>query len=95
MAAPLEELIIGAVAAAGGLEREALSRETSLLEANMDSLTLVGLIARLELELDVAFTDAESIELVEARNLGALCAAVARKVAATEAATISARSHEI
>jgi acyl carrier protein len=78
----LDELVLLAVASAGGLERASLARETPLLEANVDSLTLIGLLAGLELELGIVFSELESMELVDARNVGDLCAAVARKVAA-------------
>lgn len=76
----LDELVLLAVAAAGGADRASLTRETPLLGANVDSLTLIGLLASLELELGIAFSDRESVELVEARDLGELCALVARKV---------------
>jgi acyl carrier protein len=79
----LEEIVLLAVATVSGLEPARLSRSTSLLEANVDSLTLIGLVAYLELELGLRFTEVETVELVEARDLDGLCAAVARKAAAT------------
>jgi hypothetical protein len=84
----LEDLVLLAVARASGLERSTLTRRTSLLEANVDSLTLIGLIACLELELGLCFTEVETMELVEARDLDELCAAVARKAAAPTDARI-------
>jgi acyl carrier protein len=83
--AALEELIVAAVADAGGLERSSLTGGTPLIEANLDSLTLIGLVSRLELELGVVFSDEESMELVEALDIAALCATIARKVECEQA----------
>jgi len=90
----IRELVFVGVAEAGGLERERLTAATSLLEANVDSLTLVALVARAELALGIEFTEEESAELVEARDLGELCAAIARKTALARAAE-SARNPEL
>lgn len=78
----IAELVFEAVAEAGGLERGALTARTPLLEANVDSLTLIAIIARLELVLEVRFGEEESAALIEARDLRELCAIVALKVCA-------------
>jgi acyl carrier protein len=78
----IADLVLAAVAEVGGLERAALSADTPLFEANVDSLTLVAVIARLELALDVRFDDEESAQLVEARDASEICAIVGRKAAA-------------
>jgi acyl carrier protein len=79
----IADLVLATVAEVGGLERTALMVGTPLFEANVDSLTLVAVIARLELALDVRFDDEESAQLVEARDASEICAVVARKVAAS------------
>lgn len=78
----IAERVFEAVAEAGGLERAALTAGTPLLEANVDSLTLIAIIARLELVLEVRFDDDESAALIEARDLHELCAVVVHKVGA-------------
>jgi acyl carrier protein len=78
----IADLVLATVAEVGGLERTTLMAATPLFDANIDSLTLVAVIARLELALDVRFDDEESAQLVEARDASEICAIVARKVAA-------------
>jgi acyl carrier protein len=77
-----ERLVLDTVAATTQLDRAALDARTPLLEAHLDSLTLLAVLARIEAAGGVVFADEELLEWLGAVDLGALAAHVARKVAA-------------
>ena len=77
----IAHLVREALAAASALELESLNDSTPLLDPNMDSLTLVTVVSHIENAFATAFTADELAEILRARDVGELAAAVARKVA--------------
>jgi acyl carrier protein len=69
-----------AIAACCALDAASLRDSTPLLETNMDSLTMVTVVSQVEIEFGMTFTPDELAEILRARDVGELAAAVARKV---------------
>jgi len=71
-----------AISAATGLDIESLHHSTPLLETNMDSLTLVTVVSRIESAFATTFTADELAEILRARDIGEVAAGVARALGA-------------
>jgi len=76
----VETLVLDAVAAAARIERCSLGPRTALLDANLDSLTLIAVVTRVELACGVDFASDEVAALLGARDLGELCERIVSKV---------------
>jgi acyl carrier protein len=76
----ISRVVREAIAACCALDAASLRDSTPLVEANMDSLTMVTVVCQVEIELGMAFTPDELAEIVRARDVGELESAVARKV---------------
>jgi acyl carrier protein len=72
-------LVREAVAASAALDVRSLHDSTPLLATNMDSLTLVTVLSHIENALATNFTVDELADILRARDIGELAAAVARK----------------
>jgi len=77
----IASLVREAIAVCSALDPRALNDSTPLLDASMDSLTLVTVLNYIENALTTVFTADEIAEILPARDIGELSAAVARKVA--------------
>lgn len=82
----IETFVLDAAADVARVDRRTLDPHTSLLDARLDSLTLITLLTYVELEYELAFTSDELLELLSAADLGELGKRIARK-AATQSAT--------
>lgn len=78
----ISQLVREAMAAASALDPAALHDSTLLLDLNMDSLTLVTVLSHVENAFATAFAADELAEILRARDVGEVAAAVARKLAA-------------
>jgi acyl carrier protein len=78
----IAHLVREAIAAYSALDVEALNDSTPLVDMNMDSLTLVTVVSHVENAVGTTFTAKELAEVLRARDVGELAAAVARKVEA-------------
>ena len=78
----IASIVREAIAVSSALDVRSLNDSTPLLDANMDSLTLVTVLNHIENALTTAFTADEIAEILRARDIGELSAAVARKVGA-------------
>jgi len=76
----ISSLVREAIAAATGTDAGSLLDSTTLIETNMDSLTLVTVVSDVENAFGVAFAADELAEILRARDVGELTAAVARRV---------------
>jgi acyl carrier protein len=74
----LERIVIDAIGAACRIEAAALSPSTPLVELGLDSLTLVVAVGQIEAACGATFDAGAVAELVGARDVGGLVAAVAR-----------------
>jgi acyl carrier protein len=76
----LEELIADMLASAGRLDRTAIDERTSIEDLNLDSLTLVFVLSRVEAVCGVEFTTDDTAAVLQAGDVGELLAAVERVV---------------
>lgn len=76
----IASLVRDAVAASASLDVRTLNDSTPLVATNMDSLTLVTVLTHIENALETVFNADELAEILRARDIGELTAAVARKV---------------
>jgi acyl carrier protein len=79
----IDRFVLEAVADAAAVDVTSLRHSTSLLDAYMDSLTLVAIVTRIETTYGTAFDDGEIAELLRARTVGDVAAVVARKLRAS------------
>jgi acyl carrier protein len=79
----IERFVLEAVADAAAVDVRSLRQSTPLLDAQMDSLTLVAIVTRTEAAYGAAFDADELAEILRARSVGELAVIVARKVGAT------------
>jgi acyl carrier protein len=79
---PLETIVFEAIAAACPMGPHTISRSTRLLDTYIDSLTLVSVLSRIEIQYGFAFEIDELTEILRATDVGDLIAAIARKLAA-------------
>ena len=79
----IDRFVLKAVADAAAVDVTLLRQSTPLLDAQMDSLTLVAIVARVEAAYGAAFDPDELAEILRARSVGELAVIVARKVLAT------------
>jgi len=78
--ARVSSLVREAIAAATGLDAASLLESTPIVDTNMDSLTLVSVVSDAENAFGIAFTTEELAEILRARDVGELTAAIARRV---------------
>jgi acyl carrier protein len=78
----IEALVLDTAAAVTRLDRHTLGPRTSLLDAQLDSLTLITLVTYVELALRVSFSEDELLGLLGATDFGELSQRIARSVAA-------------
>jgi acyl carrier protein len=79
-AAAIERTIVQLISAACRLEPATVDSSTRLLDAYVDSLTLVAVLSQLELVCGTTF-DADTIaEMLRLRDVGELVAAVTRRL---------------
>jgi acyl carrier protein len=76
----IASLVREAVADAAALDVRSLHDSTPLLASNIDSLTLVTALSHIENALAIEFDVDELADILRARDVGELTAAVARKV---------------
>jgi hypothetical protein len=89
--AAIEVLVLDTAAAVARIDRRSLDPSTSLLDARLDSLTLITLVTYVELACEVAFTSDELLELLRAADFGELSRRIAGTVDAARC-TESARN---
>lgn len=76
----VEALLLDSIATTSGLDRASLGRATRLLEANLDSLTLLSLVTQVEIVFRIDFGSDELAALLDAHDVGELCDAIERKL---------------
>lgn len=79
-AAAIEKAIVHAISAACRLEPGTVDSSTRLLDAYMDSLTLVAVLSQIELVCGTTFDPDTIAEILRLRDVGELVAAVTRRV---------------
>jgi acyl carrier protein len=79
----VERFVLEAVADAAAVDVDSLRQSTQLLDAHMDSLTLVSVVARVEAAYGAVFDANELAEILQARSVGEITLIVARKIRAT------------
>lgn len=79
----VDRFVLEAVADAAAVDAASLRQSTPLLDAQMDSLTLVAIVTRAEAAYGAVFDANELAEILRARSVGELAVIVARKVRAT------------
>jgi len=79
----VDRFVLETVADATAVEAAWLRPSTPLLDAHMDSLTLVAIVTRIETTYGAAFDADELAEILRARSVGDVAAIVARKLRAT------------
>jgi acyl carrier protein len=72
----VEALVLDEIAALCRAERGAISLGTQVVELAFDSLTLIGLLTRLEVALGVSFDDGDALAIMAAGDVGSVCARV-------------------
>jgi acyl carrier protein len=76
----IDHFVLETVADAAAVEVASLDQSTPLLEARMDSLTLVSIATRIEATYGAAFGADDLIEILRARSVGDISEIVARKL---------------
>ena len=79
----VDRFVLETVADAAAVEVGWLRQSTPLLDAQMDSLTLVAIVTRIEMTYGATFDTDELAEILRARSVGEVAAVVARKLRAT------------
>jgi acyl carrier protein len=79
----IERFVLETIAETTAIEASSLRQSTPLLDAGMDSLTLVAVVTRIEMTYDTAFDAGEIVELLRARSVGEVAAIVTRKLRAS------------
>lgn len=82
--AAIESLVLDTAAAVSGVDRRTLDSHTLLLDAGLDSLTLITLLTHVELACEVSFSSEDLLDLLGAEDLGELSKRVARRVDAAQ-----------
>jgi hypothetical protein len=81
-AAPdVPELVLGALALACRVEPRAIGRSTRMHDLDVDSLTLVAVLARIEACCGAEFAADDVLALLEARDVGAFIGAIQARLA--------------
>ena len=75
----IEEAIVHAISAVCRLEAASVDLSTRLLDAHLDSLTLVAVLSQIELVCGTTFDSNAIAEMLRARDVGELVAAVSRR----------------
>ena len=78
-AATIEEAIVHAISAICRREVGSVDLSTRLLDAHLDSLTLVAVLSQVELVCGTTFDSDAIAEMLRARDVGELVAAVSRR----------------
>lgn len=68
----LAGFVLRLLAEAGGRRSDSPALRTTLLELDLDSLTLVSILTRVEAAYDLELDDHDLLALLEARDVGAL-----------------------
>jgi acyl carrier protein len=76
----ISRFVLEAVADAAGVEVASLRQSTPLLDAQMDSLTLVAIVTQIEAQYGATFDTDEIAQILRARSVGDIASIVARKV---------------
>jgi acyl carrier protein len=76
----INRFVLEAVADAAAVDVAALHQSTLLLDAQMDSLTLVAIVTRIEAKYGTTFDADELADILRARSVGDVASIVARKV---------------
>jgi acyl carrier protein len=79
----VDRFVLETVADAADVELASLRLSTALLDTQMDSLTLVAVVTRVEATYGTVFDADELAEIVRSRSVGELAAIVARKIGAS------------
>lgn len=74
----IEDAVIQAIGAVCRLEVGSIDSSTRLIDAYLDSLTLVAVLSQIELACGTTFDAAVIAEMLGARDVGELAAAVSR-----------------
>jgi acyl carrier protein len=74
--------VLETVADATAVAVTSLRQSTPLLDAQMDSLTLVAIVTRIEATYGATFDTDELAEILSARSVGDVASVVARKLLA-------------
>jgi Phosphopantetheine attachment site len=78
----LETLVLDVVAVTCRKERRELTASTSLLEADLDSLTLSAVLSQIEVACNVLLSDTVTVKLLGARDFRELCSTLVWEVRA-------------
>ncbi len=78
----VDRFVLETVADAAAVDGASLRLSTPLLDTQMDSLTLVAIVTRVEATYSTVFDADELAEIVRSRSVGELAAIVARKLCA-------------
>jgi len=76
----VERVVAGAVAAACRIDAAALGRDTRMSDLEMDSLSFVSILARIEAELELELGADDTLRLLATQDVGELVAAVSGMV---------------
>jgi len=74
----VEEAVGLAIAAACNLEQAGVTREASMLELGVDSMTLIGIVVQLQARLGIHIGPDELAQLFDAPSVGEFIAIVRR-----------------
>lgn len=75
----VDRFVLETVADAAAVDVAGLRLSTPMLDAYVDSLTLVAIVTRIEAAYGATFDADELAEILRARNVGEVAAIVARK----------------
>ena len=78
----IERFVLETIAEATAVEASSLRQSTPLLDARMDSLTLVAVVTRIEMTYGAAFDTGEIADFLRAHSIGEVAAIVVRKLRA-------------
>ena len=78
----IARFVLETVADATAVEIPSLRQSTLLVDAQIDSLTLVAIVTRIEARYGATFDADELTEILRARSVGDVASIVARKVRA-------------
>ena len=79
----IDRFVLETIADAAAVEASSLRQSTPLLDAAMDSLTLVAIVTRIEMTYGAVFDTGELVEILRAHSVGEVAVIVARKLRAS------------
>lgn len=77
---PVSDFVCSTIALASGRERSSVRPETTMIELNMDSLTLVSVLAQVEIVYELELTADDTSMLLEATRVADLVRALESKI---------------